>query len=72
MCKLGVMQHRSPSETVQMLEAVYGTVAVKKTQVFEWHVHLCNGRTSVSDDPYFGELSTLINEENIEHLCSVV
>jgi hypothetical protein len=36
--KFSIIQHRSPSETLEMLEAVYGKVAMKKTQVFKWHV----------------------------------
>jgi hypothetical protein len=33
-----VLSHKSPSETLQMLEEAYGKSTIKKTQVWEWHI----------------------------------
>jgi hypothetical protein len=34
--KFCILQHRSPSETLQMLEKAYGKAAMKKTQFYGW------------------------------------
>jgi hypothetical protein len=37
--KFCVLLHKSPLETLRILEEVYGKVVMKKTLVYEWHKH---------------------------------
>jgi hypothetical protein len=55
-----------------MFEEAYGTAAMVKTQVYEWHQRFRDSRASVNDDPCCGRPSTEINDENIESVRNVV
>jgi hypothetical protein len=55
-----------------MFEEAYGTAAMEKTQVYEWHKCFRDGRASVNDGPCCGRPSTERNDENIESVCNVV
>jgi hypothetical protein len=35
-----------------MLKETYGKVAMKKTQVYEWHKRFLHGHASVNDNPH--------------------
>jgi hypothetical protein len=51
-----------------MLEEVQDKVAMKKTEVCEWHECFQEDH----DDPFFGRLSTSTNDENIECVCAML
>jgi hypothetical protein len=38
-----------------MSKGEFGTAAVKKTQVYEWHKRYRDGRVSANDDPRCGQ-----------------
>jgi hypothetical protein len=48
-----------------------GKAAMRKTQVYGWHIRFCNGRAGVNSMRW-GRQSTSTNEENIERVRSVV
>jgi hypothetical protein len=41
---------KSASETLQMLTEAYGTDAMKKSSVFDWHKRFKEGREDVKDN----------------------
>jgi hypothetical protein len=55
-----------------MLEEAYGQEAMKKTQVYEWYKHFCDGHVNVNGDPPCRRPSTSTNDKNIKHVCNVV
>jgi hypothetical protein len=61
-----VLLHKPHWETLRMFEEAYSKVAVKKTQVYEWHVCFPDGRTSVSGDPRCGPPTTSTSDENVK------
>lgn len=70
--KFCVLLQKSPGETLQMLIQAYGDVAMKKSQVYEWHKRFREGRVSIEDDPRSGRPSTAVTDENIERVRQVV
>jgi hypothetical protein len=48
--KCCVLLHKSPSETLRMLEEAYGQAATEKTQVCTWDKNFHDGRASVNED----------------------
>jgi hypothetical protein len=54
-----------------MLGEAYGKAAMKKTQVYMCNKCSRDGRASVNDDLHCLRPSTLTNNENIKHVCSV-
>jgi hypothetical protein len=42
--KFCVLLHKSPSETLWLLEEVYGKAAIKKMQVYKWYKCFWDGR----------------------------
>jgi hypothetical protein len=68
--KLCTLLHRSPPETLRMLEESYGKAALKKTQVYEWRKHFRDGHARVNDDPRCGLSATSTNDENMS-VCAI-
>jgi hypothetical protein len=54
---------KSASENLQMLTEAYGTDAMKKSSVFEWHKRFKEGREDVKDEKT-GRLKTHWTNEN--------
>ncbi|GBL86737.1 Putative uncharacterized protein FLJ37770 [Araneus ventricosus] len=52
--KFCILLEKSPSETLEMLKKAYGSDAIKKTAVYEWHKRFLEGRTNIEDDPRTG------------------
>jgi hypothetical protein len=48
-----------------MLEELYGTVTMKKTQVYDWHKRFLDGRSSVNDNPSCGLPPSSTEDENV-------
>jgi transposase len=55
---------KSASETLQMLTEAYGTDAMKKSSVSEWHKRFKEGREDVKDDERTGRPKTHQTDEN--------
>jgi hypothetical protein len=70
--KILVSLHKSPSETLRVLEEAYGKAAMKKAQVYGWHKRLRDGRASDNVDPRCGQLSESTNDANVERVHNYV
>lgn len=70
--KFCVLLHKSPSETLRLLQEAYGEAAMKKTQVFSWHKRFSEGRVIIKDDQRTGRPSTSTNEANIQRVRDVI
>jgi hypothetical protein len=69
--KFCVLLHKC-SETLQMLQELYGKGAEKKMQVYEWHKHFHDGCGSVNDDLRYQQLHQLIKALSMcAMLCKV-
>jgi hypothetical protein len=66
------MEHKSPSDTLQKLVRIFDKVAMKKIQVYEWHIHFRDGLARANDDRRCVQPSTSTNVENIKRVSRVV
>ena len=64
--KFFVKLGKTPTETLDLLKAVFGEQAMSRTRVFEWHKRFSTGREDVDDDPRPERPSTSRIEANIE------
>ncbi|XP_033213941.1 uncharacterized protein LOC117171005 [Belonocnema kinseyi] len=51
---------------LEMLEKCFGSYALKKTAVYQWHERFKNGRESINDDDRSGRPSTSKADENVD------
>jgi transposase len=61
MCRLG----KSASETLSVLQQVYGDTALKKSAVYDWFSRFKDGQETLEDDQRSGRPSTSRTEEMI-------
>jgi hypothetical protein len=54
-----------PSETLEMLNTVYGESTMSKSNVFNWHEHFREGREDVNDDEGQGAPTTKRTDGNV-------
>ena len=59
---------KTPTETFNLLQEVYGDATMSRTQIFEWHKRFREGREDVEDDPKSGRPTTSRINENVEHV----
>jgi hypothetical protein len=59
---------KSASEKLTLLTATYGEYAMKKSNVFEWHRRLKEGREDVQDDPRNGQPKTQLADANVDRV----
>jgi hypothetical protein len=67
-----VLLQKSPAETITMLQQAYGDREMKKSQVYGWHKHFCDGQENVDSDLCSGRPSTSANEANVKCVCEIV
>lgn len=70
--KFCVLLHKTPAETLRLLEEAYGEAAMKKTQVYAWHKRFSGGRDSIKDDVRSGRPTTATNEAIAQRVRNVV
>jgi hypothetical protein len=70
--KCCVLLHRSPSETLRMLEEACLKAVIRKPLVYELNKGFHDGRASVDDDPLCGRPSAWTNHGNIARVCNLV
>jgi hypothetical protein len=63
--KYCVLLHRSPLETLRVLEEAHGKVAMKRMRVCDWLKRFRDGRASAEDYPRCWRQSTSTNVRNI-------
>ena len=65
---------KTPTETFNLLQEVYGDATMSRTRIFEWHKRFREGREDAEDDPRSGSPTTSRTNENIkrvrEKVCS--
>ena len=66
--KLLVRLGKTPTETLKLLQEVYGDDAMSRTRLFEWHRRFKEGREEVEDDHWSGRPSTGRTDENVERV----
>jgi hypothetical protein len=64
--------YKSRSETLQMLEEVYGKAAMKKTHVYEWHKRFRDGHVVSMTIHAAGSFELQQMTKNIEHRACCV
>ena len=57
---------KTPTETFNLLQEVYGDATMSTTRIFEWHKRFREGREDVEDDPKSGRPITSRTNENVE------
>ena len=70
--KFFVKLGKTPTETLDLLKAVFGEQAMSRTRVFEWHKRFSTGREDVDDDPRPERPSTSRIEANIEKVKELI
>ncbi|KAJ4431960.1 hypothetical protein ANN_20569 [Periplaneta americana] len=70
--KFCVLLHKTPAETLRLLEEAYDEAAMKKTQVHAWHKRFSGGRDSIKDDVRSGRPTTATNEAIAQCVRNVV
>ncbi|KAJ4448728.1 hypothetical protein ANN_00119 [Periplaneta americana] len=66
--KFCVLIHKTPAETLRLLEEAYGEAA----QVYAWHKRFSGGRDSIKDDVRSGRPTTATNEAIAQRVRNVV
>ena len=64
--KFLVQLGKTPTETFNLLQEVYGDATMSRTRIFEWHKRFREGREDVEDDPRSGRPTTSRTNENVE------
>ena len=59
---------KTPTETFNLLQEVYGAATMSRTPIFEWHKRFREGREDVEDDPKSGRPTTSRTNENVERV----
>ena len=59
---------KTPTETFNSLQAVYGDATMSRTRIFEWHKRFREGREDVEDDRRSGRPTTSRTNENVERV----
>ena len=59
---------KTPTETFNLLQEVYGDATMSRTRIFEWHKRFREGREDVEDDPKSGRPTTSRTNENVERV----
>ena len=59
---------KTPTETFNLLQQVYGDATMSRTRIFEWHKRFREGREDVEDDPRSGKPTTSRTNENVERV----
>jgi transposase len=70
--KFCVKLDKTPTETYEMLQTVYGDEATSHSSVFEWFKRLKDGREDLQDDPKGGRPSTSRNANTITNVREMV
>lgn len=55
-----------------MIQAVYGSEAMSRKNVFKWYARFCDGRESIEDDPRLGTSSAVRVEENVQKVAEIL
>ena len=63
---------KTATETLSMLNDLYGDETMSRARVFEWHKRFASGRDDVDDDPKPVRPTTSRNEENIQKVNTLV
>jgi hypothetical protein len=70
--KFCVQLDKTPTETYEMLQSVYGDEALSRISVFEWFKQFKDGREDIQDDPRSGRPSTFRNADTIANVREMV
>ena len=63
---------KTPTETLKLLQEVYGDDTMSRIRLFEWHRRFEEGREEVEDDRRSGRPSTSRTHENVEGVIQKV
>jgi len=55
-----------------MLQQAYSEDCLSRMQCHEWYQHFKSGRTSIEDDPKFGQPSTSMDDDQVEKVLAVI
>jgi transposase len=70
--KFCVKLGKTPTETYEMLQTVYGDEALSRSSVFEWFKPFKDGRENLQIDPRSGRPSISRNTEEIANFHEMV
>jgi transposase len=70
--KFCVKVGKTPAETYEMLQNVYGDESSSRSSVFEWFKRFKDGREDHQDDPRSGRPSTSRNADTVENVPEMV
>ncbi|XP_054715265.1 protein GVQW3-like [Uloborus diversus] len=70
--KFCVKLKKTPTETLQIINEVYGEEALSRTQVFQWHKNFREGRDDVHDEQRAGRPSTSHTDPNVQKVREVL
>ena len=59
---------KTPTETFNLLQEVYGDATMSRTRIFERHKRFREGREDVEDDPKSGRPTTSRTNKNVERV----
>ena len=63
--KFLIQLDKTPSETLTLLQQVYGENAMSLSHVFEWHKQFKEGHKNLADDAKSGRSSTSRTDANV-------
>ena len=70
--KLRFKAGKSATETLQMINAVYGDQALSRSNVFRWYGRFCDGREDIEDGPRSGRPTEWPNDNNVEKISHLL
>ena len=63
---------KTPTESLVMMQQVYGEDVMGRTQLFQWHKKFKEGREDLADDARSGRPSTSWHDDNIKRVKEFV
>jgi len=63
---------KSATETLELIQQVFGDQSLSRTQMFKWHARFKASRTSVDDDEHTGRPTSCTTPETVAQIQEII